>query len=237
MVERKRIEIPEGVKVKEVVEEIKEFPFDISPMYEGERVRKDDMYVELGGPNVKAKFELVLALPPDQVNDGKVTIVGPDLDEMEEGKSYPYAMIYYIAGEQIETDLEPVIERRNHDFQNYIQGYMHLNQRYEIWCRISKSAIKKGLKSLAEIAKATMMLYKNELPFIEKIEAVYITDEALVEKILKEVAMPIYEERDKRVELLHDEDVDVSRCLHRRRTPHHQRPRPARRPRPQQRPS
>ncbi len=207
MVERKRIEVPEGVKVKESVGEEAEFPFDISPMYEGERIRKGDMFVELGGPT-QPGFELVMALPMDQVEDMKVTLIGPDIDEMEEGKAYPYAMIYYIAGSQVETDLEPVIERRNHDFQNYIEGYMHLNQRYDIWIRIGKNAIKKGLKSLIQIAKATMMLYKNELPFIEKIEAVYVTDKDLVEKLLNEIAMPIYEERDKRVEMLHDEDVD-----------------------------
>jgi len=144
MVERKRIEIPEGVKVKESVGEEAGFPFDISPMYEGERIRKGDMYVELGGPTAPG-FELVMALPMDQVEDMKVTLIGPDLEEMNEGEAYPYAMIYYIAGSQVETDLEPVIERRNHDFQNYIEGYMHLNQRYDIWIRIGKNAVKKGL--------------------------------------------------------------------------------------------
>ncbi len=207
MVDRTRIEIPEGVKVKEVVGGEMEFPFDISPMFEGERVRKGDMYVELGG-TTQPGFELVMALPEDQVEDMKVTLIGPDLEDMEEGSAYPYAMIYYIAGSQVETDLEPVIERRNHDFQNYIEGYMHLNQRYDIWIRLSKGAIKKGLKSLTEIALATMFLFKNELPFIEKIEAVYITDKNLVDGLLNELAMPIYDERDARVESLHDEDVD-----------------------------
>jgi acetyl-CoA decarbonylase/synthase complex subunit beta len=207
LADRKKIEIPEDVKKIESVGEEEDFPFDISPMYEGERIRKGEMYVELGGTE-QPGFELVMALPAEEVENMKVTIVGPDLEEMEEGKAYPYAMIYYVAGSQVETDLEPVIERRNHDFQNYLEGYMHLNQRYDIWIRLGKGAVKKGLKSLAQIAKATMKLFKNELPFIEKIEAVYITDAALVEKVLNEVAMPIYEERDARVEALHDEDVD-----------------------------
>ncbi len=207
MVDRKKIEFPEDVKKVESVGEEAEFPFDISPMYEGERIRKGEMYVELGGTE-QPGFELVMALSPDEVEDMKVTVVGPDLEEMEEGKAYPYGMIYYVAGSQVETDLEPVIERRNHDFQNYLEGYMHLNQRYDIWIRIGKSSVKKGLKSLVQIAKATMMLFKNELPFIEKIEAVYITDADLVTKVLNEVAMRIYEERDARVEALHDEDVD-----------------------------
>jgi len=85
---------------------------------------------------------------------------------------------------------------------------MHLNQRYDVWVRINKDAIKKGLKSFEQIAKATMMLFKNELPFIEKIEATYITEADEVEKQRAE-AIKIYEARDARTRGLHDEDVDV----------------------------
>ncbi len=184
-----------------------EFPFEISPMFEGERVRKDDMFVELAGPKSRG-FELVRAASLDELEDGKFTLIGPDISEMQEGARHPYAMLYRIAGKLVEPDLEAIVERRNHDFQNYIQGYMHLNQRYDIWVRISKDAIKKGLKSFEQIAKATMMLFKNELPFIEKIEATYITDPDEVEKQRAE-ALKVYEARDARTRGLHDEDVDV----------------------------
>ena len=184
-----------------------EFPFEISPMFEGERVRKDDMFVELAGPKSRG-FELVRAASLDELEDGKFTLIGPDLSSMKEGSRYPYAMIYRITGKLVEPDLEAIVERRNHDFQNYIQGYMHLNQRYDVWVRISKDAIKKGLKSFEQIARATMMLFKNELPFIEKIEAIYITDPEEVEKQRAE-ALKIYEARDARTKGLHDEDVDV----------------------------
>lgn len=183
------------------------FPFDLNPMYEGERVRKGNMYAELGGQN-KSGFELVLFEPDsEKVKDGEVTLIGPDIGEMDEGSNYAYAMIYSVCGEQIEKDLEAVIERRNHEYQSYIQGYMHLNQRSEIWVRISKDAVKKGLKSLKQIGKATIKLFKAELPFIEKMEATFITDEAEVEKRLEE-ANKIYETRDMRTRGLHDEDVD-----------------------------
>ncbi len=184
-----------------------EFPFEMSPMYEGERIRKDDLYVELAGPKSKG-FELVRSADMSEVEDGKVTLIGPDLKDMEEGSTYPYAMIYRIAGEGVEPDIESIVERRNHDFQNYIQGYMHLNQRYDIWVRISKAAVEKGLESLKQIAEATMMMFKNELPFIEKIEATYITDLAEVEKELEE-ARKVYDARDARTRDLHDEDVDT----------------------------
>lgn len=184
-----------------------EFPFEISPMFEGERVRKDDMFVELAGPKSRG-FELVRAAGLDEIEDGKFTLIGPDISTMQEGSRHPYAMIYRIAGKLVETDLEAIVERRNHDFQNYIQGYMHLNQRYDVWVRINKDAIKKGLKSFEQIAKATMMLFRNELPFIEKIEATYITDPEEVEKQRAE-ALKVYEARDARTRGLHDEDVDV----------------------------
>ncbi|MFQ6050678.1 MAG: CO dehydrogenase/CO-methylating acetyl-CoA synthase complex subunit beta [Candidatus Hydrothermarchaeota archaeon] len=183
------------------------FPFDMSPMYEGERIRGEDMYVELAGPK-GIGFELVQAASMDEIEDYRVTLIGPDLEDMEEGGRYPFAMIYKVAGEMVEKDLESVIERRNHEFQNFIQGYMHLNQRYDIWIRISKDAIKKGLKSLKQIAQATMFLFKQELPFIEKIEAIYITDKDEVEKRMPE-AMKAYEERDARTRELSEEDVDT----------------------------
>jgi len=166
-----------------------EFPFELSPMFEGERIRKDGMYIELAGPKSKG-FELVRAEGMDEVEDGKFTLIGPDLSDMNEGERYPFAMIYRIAGEAVEPDLEAIVERRNHDFQNYINGLMHLNQRYDIWLRISKDAVEKGLNSFEPLAKATMMLFKNEMTFIEKMEA-------------------IYEARDARTRDLHDEDVDT----------------------------
>ncbi|MEA1945334.1 MAG: CO dehydrogenase/CO-methylating acetyl-CoA synthase complex subunit beta [Euryarchaeota archaeon] len=184
-----------------------EFPFELSPMFEGERIRKDDMYIELAGPKSKG-FELVRAADMVEVEDDGFTLIGPDISDMKEGERYPFAMIYKIAGEAVEPDLEAIVERRNHDFQNYINGLMHLNQRYDIWLRISKDAIKKGLNSFEPIAKATMMLFKNEMPFIEKMESLYVTDLEEIDKRLIEVR-EIYEARDARTRDLHDEDVDT----------------------------
>lgn len=184
-----------------------EFPFEISPMFEGERIRKEGMHVELAGPKSKG-FELVRAADMNEVEDGRFTLIGPDLKDMEEGSRYPFAMVYKIAGELVETDLESIVERRNHEFQNYIQGMMHLNQRDDVWIRIGKEAVSKGMDSFEHVAKAVMMLFKNELPFIEKVEATYITDMAEVEKQI-ENARAVYKARDERTRGLHDEDVDT----------------------------
>ncbi|RLI31800.1 CO dehydrogenase/CO-methylating acetyl-CoA synthase complex subunit beta [Candidatus Bathyarchaeota archaeon] len=184
------------------------FPVEVSPVYEGERIRKEDMFVELGGPNVQYKWELVQAKPMDEVEDGKISIIGPDLNQLEEGKHYPYGVLVEVAGAQVEKDLESVIERRIHDFSNYIEGYMHLNQRYDIWCRVSKKAYRKGLNSFKWIGKALIRLFKAELPFIEKMQVTFYTDPEKVKESY-EFALKVYEARDARARGIRDEDVDT----------------------------
>ncbi|MEI8331343.1 MAG: acetyl-CoA decarbonylase/synthase complex subunit beta, partial [Methanomicrobiales archaeon] len=58
----------------------------------------------------------------DQVTDGKIEIIGPDLSEMEPGAHYPIGILVEVAGTRIETDLEGVVERRVHEYANYIEG-------------------------------------------------------------------------------------------------------------------
>jgi acetyl-CoA decarbonylase/synthase complex subunit beta len=183
-------------------------PVEVGLVHEGERVRKNDMQVELGGPQQSEKFEIVRVRPADAVEDGKILINGPDISDMEEGKHFPIGIIVEIAGARLEPDLEGVVERRIHEYCNYIEGFMHLNQRYDIWIRLSKKAFKKGLTSLRLIGEVMVDLFRKELPLIEKIQVTFITDPALI-KPLYEEAMKTYEARDARARGLSDDDVDV----------------------------
>ncbi len=183
------------------------FSVDVGPQYEGETVRKEDFYIEFGGPKHKYKAELVTVKPAAEVEDEKVEIIGKDIKEFEEGASIPIFIKIAVAGEQLEKDMEPVFERRVHMYINYIEGFWHMAQRDEIWMRIHKDSFKKGLNSLDEIGRILIMLYKNELPIIEKIQITFITDPALVEKEVLE-ARKIYKERDDRLKGITEEEVD-----------------------------
>ncbi len=185
-----------------------DIPVDVGVIYEGERIRRKDMYVELGGPKVDHKFELVRVKKPEEVEDGKIIVIGPDLHELEEGGSYPFGIYIEVAGSKLEEDLEGVIERRIHEYTNYIEGVMHLNQRYDIWIRVSKKSFKKGLRSFEIIGKVLQRLFKSELPIIEKIQVTFITDPDKVKEMWQE-ALKIYEARDARARGLKDEEVDV----------------------------
>ncbi len=187
-------------------EKLKKFPVEIGEMYEGQRIRRPDMYVEFGGPDIPKKFELVRVKPLEEVEDGKIVVLGPDLSDMKVGGSYPIGTLIEAAGKRVDKDIEGVLERRVHYFMNYIEGVMHLNQRSDIWLRISKRSYQKGLNSLKLVGEALMMLYKSSLPIIEKIQVTFYTDLPKVEEVLPE-ALAVYSARDARARTLKDEDV------------------------------
>ena len=184
-----------------------DIPVDVGVIYEGERIRWPDAHMELGGPRVQYKFELVRVRKPEEIEDGKIIIIGPDIKDMEK-KSYPFGIYIEVAGENISEDLEGIIERRIHEYCNYIEGLMHLNQRYDIWLRLSEKSYKKGLNSFTYIGKVLQRLFKSELPFIEKIQITFITDEEKVKELYEE-ALSVYEARDAKARGLRDEDVDA----------------------------
>jgi acetyl-CoA decarbonylase/synthase complex subunit beta len=185
----------------------KDIPVDVGVIYEGERIRRNDMQVELGGPSIKEKFELAKVRPLDEVEDGKIIIIGPDIKDMKEGEAYPLGVLVEAAGSTLDQQLEGVIERRIHGYMNYIEGFMHLNQRYDIWIRLSKKSFQKGLNSFEYIGKVLCRLFKSELSIIEKVQITFITDSAKVQEMYP-VALQDYEARDAKARGLKDEEVD-----------------------------
>ena len=185
-----------------------DIPVDVGIIYEGERIRGRDMQFELGGPREDHKFELVQSLGLEEIEDGKVEIVGGDMSELTVGTNIPFGMVIYVAGKEIEKDLEGVIERRIHEYVNFIEGFMHLNQRYDIQLRLSKKSYEKGFNSFKLMAEVLMRLYKSEMPFIEKIQITFITEPGLVKDWYGK-SIEIYESRDARARGMSDDEVEV----------------------------
>ncbi|MFQ6053609.1 MAG: CO dehydrogenase/CO-methylating acetyl-CoA synthase complex subunit beta [Candidatus Bathyarchaeia archaeon] len=185
-----------------------DIPVGVGIIYEGERIRGRQMQVELGGPRERYKFELVQARELDEVEDGKIEIVGPDLPGLKAGMNHPFGILVEVAGEGIEKDLEGVIERRIHEYVNFIEGFMHLNQRYDIQLRLSKKSYEKGFNSLRMLGEVLIRLFKSEMPFIEKIQITFMTDPEAVEDWYGR-ALEIYEARDAKARGMSDDEVDV----------------------------
>jgi acetyl-CoA decarbonylase/synthase, CODH/ACS complex subunit beta len=182
-------------------------PMGCSPAFEGKSIRKEEMYVEFGGGRSPA-FELLQMLPANAVNDGEITVIGPEVDTMKEGSAYPLAILVKVSGKTMKKDYEPVLERRIHNFVNYGEGSWHVAQRDIIWVRISKEVVAKGIK-IEHIGKLLASKFRMDFPqLLDAVSVTLITDEAKVLEAKKE-AEKVYEERDARIKGMRDSEVST----------------------------
>ena len=202
MTVKKSLEL-RGIKIK--VTEIA-IPVAFASAFEGEIIRKGDMQVEFSSHKAPT-CELVETVSADEIEDHKITIVGKDLDELEQGQTYALATYIKVAGAKMQSDFEPVIERKIHAWYNYMEGVMHTGQRNQIRVRISKEAFEKGLR-LKDFGEVLYVMIMDEFDIVvDKCEIEIVTDTEKVQEILEKKAMPAYEARDERLETLTDESV------------------------------
>ncbi len=200
---QKAIEV-RGLKV--TVSKI-DIPVSYGPAFEGERVRKDDLYLECGGGRTLG-VEVLVSKDMDEVEDGKVIVEGPEMDEVEEGAKLPLAILVEVAGRQMQPDFEPILERQFHHLINYAQGIMHIGQRNIMWLRVGKSAIEKGFKfeHIGRILHGK--LHQDFGAIVDKVQVKIYTEEEKVKEVL-ELAKQVYAARDERLGSMTDESEEV----------------------------
>lgn len=190
------------IKVTEIA-----IPVAFASAFEGEVIRRGDMQVEFSSHKAPT-CELVETVSADELEDHKITIVGKDLDELEQGQTFALATYIKVAGAKMQSDFEPVIERKIHAWYNYMEGVMHTGQRNQIRVRVSKDAYEKGLR-LKDFAEVLYVMIMDEFDIVvDKCEIEIVTDTEKVQEILETKAMPAYAARDERLETLTDESVD-----------------------------
>ncbi len=199
----KAIEV-RGLKIK--ITEIP-IPVSVSPAFEGERIRKEEMHCEFGGQRTPA-FEWLRMREISDVEDGNVEVQGPDVDSLEAGGKLPLGIIVEVAGRKMQPDFEPVLERHIHTFMNEAQGLWHMGQRDINWIRISNDAAKAGFK-LEHIGKLLHAKFHDEYSSIlDKVQVKLFTDQKQVEELRKQ-AQAVFAERDARLAGMQDEDVET----------------------------
>ena len=182
-------------------------PVAFGPAFEGERVRGDDIYLEAGGGRT-AMVEWVTSKRMDEIEDGKIEIIGPELSDIEPGTKLPMAIAVEVAGRNMQDDYEPILERQIHHLINYAQGLMHIGQRDIAWLRISKQAADRGFK-LAHIgALLHAKLHQDFGRIFDKMQVKIYTEEAQVKETVAK-ARAVYAIRDTRIEGMTDETTDI----------------------------
>jgi acetyl-CoA synthase len=161
--------------------------------------------MEAGGGRTVA-VELTSMKPMSEVEDGKVELFGPDLDQIKPGSKLPLAIVAEVAGRAMQEDFEPILERQIHHLINYAQGLMHIGQRDIAWVRIGKQAFDKGFR-LRDIGKILHAKYHGDFgAILDKVQVKIYTEEPKVKEILAR-ARAVYTKRDARIEGMTDEET------------------------------
>ena len=184
-----------------------DIPLAYGPAFEGERVRKEDLYLEMGGGKTQAT-ELVQMADMNAIEDGKVEVVGKDVKDIQKGDRLPLGIYVQVAGRQMQDDFEPILERQIHHLINYAQGVMHIGQRDIAWIRTGEPAVQKGftLKDIGVILHAKF--HQDFGAILDKVQVTLYTNKEDVDKLTKK-ARQIYRTRDERVEKMTDESVET----------------------------
>ena len=198
--------VKRSLELRNIKIKVKELPIPVAfaAAFEGEIIRRADMHNEMWS-NKNPTAELVLMKDASEVEDHKINIIGPDLDEAKE-----MALVTYVevAGKKMQPDFESVIERKFHAWYNYMEGVMHTGQRNQVRVRVSKAAFEAGLR-LKDFAEVLYVMIMDEFDaVVDKCQITLITDAEQAGKFRDEVAMPRYDARDDRLASMTDESVD-----------------------------
>lgn len=201
--------VEKGIEVRGIKVSIDkpDIPVPYGPAFEGERVRREQTSFEIGGKASKA-FEYLKMKKLEEVENGKIEVIGPDLDGFGNKKEIPMALIIYVAGRKMQHDFEPVLERRIHTSLSEAMGVMHIGQRNMNWIRISDAAVKAGFK-LRHLGVIMHSILLRDFPsIVDKVQVKIYTKEEDMLKLLPE-ALKAFDERDARIANMTDENVDV----------------------------
>ena len=201
--------VSRAVEVRGLKVAVAEVPVPVAygPAFEGERVRGEDIYLECGGGRT-LMVEWVTTKRMDEVEDGKVEVIGPEMADITAGSRLPMAITVEVAGREMQEDFEPILERQIHHLVNYAQGLMHIGQRNIAWIRVAKQAVDKGftLHHIGDILHAK--LHQDFGRIFDKVQVRIYTEEAKVKEI-EEKARAVYKTRDARIEGMTDEGVET----------------------------
>jgi len=201
--------VSKAVEVRGLKVSVSQIPIPVAfgAAFEGERVRGEDIYLECGGGRTRM-VEWVTTKRMNEVEDGKVEVIGPDMTDVPAGSRLPLAICVEVAGRDMQEDYEPILERQIHHLINYAQGAMHIGQRDIAWLRVSKGAVEKGFKLYHIGVILHAKLHQDFGRIFDKLQVKLYTEEDKVKEIV-EKARAVYNNRDVRIEGMTDEGIET----------------------------
>jgi len=203
--------VAKAIEVRGLKTSVTEVPIPVAfgPAFEGERVRKGEWYLECGtGKPPTPMVEWVTSKEMNEVEDGKIEVIGPEITDIPAESHLPLAIVVEVAGREFQEDYEPILERQIHHLINYASGVWHQGQRDIGWLRLSKTAYEKGFKLNHIGVLIHAKLHQDFGRIFDKLQVKIYTEEDKVKEMLGQ-AREAYHARDARIEGMTDETTDI----------------------------
>ncbi len=172
--------------------DLSRFPVGFSDTFQGQIIKDKDLLIDFP---VGSTCELLVDKPSSFVHDGKIELIGHELDKIVyNDKNNRFFILLEVAFKNETSRFNAVLERQIHRFINYIDGVSHRGQKDFFSLSISKDAFRKGLR-LKDIAFFIYaMLHKEYHSIVSKVQIKIVTDKKEFEKQLKKTKV-IYSSR------------------------------------------
>jgi len=138
-----------------------------------EIILSEEVAVELGHPSTASRAVVLCTFDPEIVRQDGISIVGPDLEQMEGNGPHPIGQAVILA---LQPDAVPdPFEMDNTQYlMNRLPGYMVRSVPGRLWVRISKKARASGL-TLMTVGSTLAAAYKEAFKGVVKVEVAFIT--------------------------------------------------------------
>ena len=147
----------------------------------------DDVAVELGHPSTASLSIVLLTRRLELVEDGRVTVVGPDVGEIGRGDKRPFAQILMLGVARGSAPDPFTIDNAQYLMQRF-RGYVVRSVPGRLWARVSRRGLADGLTFNA-VGSALRAVYKYDFEGIEKVETLFVTSSVADVEALKPVAI------------------------------------------------
>ena len=150
----------------------------------GDIVLKEETRMELGHPSMGSCAAVLVTHRMDLVSDGTISLIGPEITEMEEGR-HPFAQIILAAlnrpdkidlPSQTTMEIENISSRIDRVAHQSAQtdGYMIRSVPSLIWARVSKKAFHSGF-SLNGLGGRILAAIKHGCPQVRACSIFFVT--------------------------------------------------------------
>lgn len=163
-------------------------PIRVGPQASPGIILRGDTFMELGSPDAGSCAFPVWTDNPSLINDGRITLIGPDIPESQ-GASPSFGQVVLAGGKELSDQEHPALEQSQY-ISDQIEGYMIKSTPGRMWSRVSKNAVEKGL-NFEMLGRALMAIFKTEVPRIQAMEIVFITSGKEDLKRLDDIAQQV----------------------------------------------